>query len=77
MVNADISRAYEEYVAIFDRYYAEDVEVASDANPDPAIGKEKVLPVLFNFLVTTPILQAAFVSLSIYQRPDKATATSN
>ena len=29
IVNADISNSYEEFLAIFDRYYAGNVEVAS------------------------------------------------
>jgi hypothetical protein len=31
LVNADISKGYEEYLALFDHYYDENVEVASDS----------------------------------------------
>ena len=30
LVNADISNGYEEYLALFDHFYDENVEVASD-----------------------------------------------
>ena len=48
LVNADISNGYEEYLALFDHFYDENVEVASDSSPDPLVGKARVLPVIFN-----------------------------
>jgi hypothetical protein len=51
LVNANIANSYEEFLAIFDRFYAEQVEVASDSHPTGLAGKSRVLPVLFNFLV--------------------------
>ena len=50
LVNADISSSYEEYLAIFDRFYADDVTVASDTGSAPLLGKARVLPILHNFL---------------------------
>ncbi len=44
LVNADISNGYEEYLALFDHFYDENVEVASDSNPAPLVGKARVLP---------------------------------
>ena len=38
IVNADITRGFEEYMALVDQYYAEDVEVSTDTSPDP-LGK--------------------------------------
>ena len=51
LVNADISNGYEEYLAFFDHFYDENVEVASDSNPDPLVGKARVVPIIFNFLM--------------------------
>ena len=39
IVNADIPRGYEEYLALVDQYYADDVEVSSDTSPDRWLGK--------------------------------------
>jgi hypothetical protein len=50
LVNADIANSYEEFLAIFDRFYAEQVEVASDSHPAGLAGKSRVRPVLFKFL---------------------------
>jgi hypothetical protein len=51
LVNADISNGYEEYVALFEHFYDENVEVASDSNPAPLIGQARVLPVILRFLM--------------------------
>ena len=55
-VNADISNGYEEYLALFDHFYDENVEVASDSNPDPLVGKARVLPIIFNFLMPLHVM---------------------
>jgi hypothetical protein len=56
LVNADIANSYEEFLAIFDRFYAEQVEVASDGHSTGLAGKARVLPVLFNFLVPLHVM---------------------
>jgi hypothetical protein len=56
LVNADIATSYEEFLAIFDRFYAEQVEAASDSHPTSLAGKSRVLPVLFNFLVPLHVM---------------------
>jgi hypothetical protein len=56
LVNADIANSYEEFLAVFDRFYAEQVEVASDGHPTGLGGKSRVLPVLFNFLVPLHVM---------------------
>jgi hypothetical protein len=56
LVNANIANGYEEFLALFDRFYAEQVEVAS-AGPAAALaGKSRVLPFLFNFLVPLHVM---------------------
>ena len=56
LVNADISNGYEEYLALFDRFYDENVEVASGSNPAPLVGKARVLPIIFNFLMPLHVM---------------------
>jgi len=55
-VSADISNGYEEHLALFDHFYDENVEVASDSNPDPLVGKARVLPIILNFLMPFHVL---------------------
>ena len=50
IVNADITRGYEEYLALVDQYYADDVEVSSDTSPEPVVGKDRLKSILFRFL---------------------------
>jgi hypothetical protein len=56
LVNANIANGYEEFLALFDRFYAEQVEVASDGHATGLAGKARVLPVLFNFLVPLHVM---------------------
>src|SRR5277367_1198857 len=56
LVNADISNGYEEYLALYDHFCDENVEVASDSNPDPLVGKARVLPIIFNFLMPLHVM---------------------
>jgi len=42
ILNADITRSYEEYLTLVDQYYAEDVEVSTDVSPDPLVGKSRL-----------------------------------
>src|SRR6267378_2256959 len=51
IVNADITRGYEEYLTLVDGYYAEDVEVSTDVSPDPLVGKHRLKSLLVGFLV--------------------------
>ena len=56
LVNANIANGYEEFLALFDRFYAEQVEVASNGPATGLAGKSRVLPVLFNFLVPLHVM---------------------
>jgi hypothetical protein len=56
LVNANIANGYEEFLAIFDRFYAEQVEVASDGHATGLAGKSRVRTVLFNFLVQLHVM---------------------
>jgi hypothetical protein len=50
IVNADITRGFEEYLALVDQYYAEDVEVSADTSPEPVFGRDRLKSILFRFL---------------------------
>jgi hypothetical protein len=56
IVQASISDSFEEYLEIFDAFYADDVEVSSEAAEEPIRGKEKVHSLLFNFLVPLHVM---------------------
>jgi hypothetical protein len=56
LVNANIENGYDEVLAIFDRFYAEQVEVVSEGHSTGLAGKSRVLPVLFNFLVPLHVM---------------------
>ena len=56
LVNADISSGYEEYLALLDRFYDDKVEVASDSNPAPLVGKTRVLPIILRFLLPLHVM---------------------
>jgi hypothetical protein len=51
IVQAEISRSFEEYLEIFDEFYAHDVEVSSESLEETIRGKARVRPLLLNFLV--------------------------
>jgi hypothetical protein len=53
IVNADITRGFEEYLALVDQYYAEDVEVSTDTSPEPVVGRDRLKSILFRFLGAT------------------------
>ncbi len=51
IVNADITRGFEEYLTLVDQYYAEDVEVSTDVSPNRLVGKHRLKSLLLGFLV--------------------------
>jgi hypothetical protein len=51
IVHADITRSYEEYLEIFDEFYADDIEGSSESIEESIRGKERVRSLLFSFLV--------------------------
>src|SRR5260370_42443987 len=68
MVTAEISRGYEEYLEIFDRSYAEDIEVNSATSAGQIRGKARVSSLLYGFLVPLHIMaESGGVSISIRQ----------
>jgi len=56
IVHAEITRSYEEYIEIFDEFYAEEIEGSSETMSEPIRGKARVRSLLFNFLVPLHVM---------------------
>jgi hypothetical protein len=56
IVQANISESFEEYLEIFDAFYADDIEVSSETAEEPIRGKERVRSLLFNFLAPLHVM---------------------
>jgi hypothetical protein len=68
ILRAEIARSYEEFLEIFDKFYADDVEVSSEDSPEAIRGKERVRPFLLNFLVPLHVMaEVAGLSISVQQ----------
>ncbi len=70
IVRAEISESFEEYLEIFDAFYADNVEVSSDTEKEPIRGKAQVRSLLFNFLVPLHAMaEVGGLSVSIRETP--------
>jgi hypothetical protein len=70
IVHADISRGYEEYLEIFDEFYADGVEVSSETTEKPIRGKSGVRSLIFGFLAPLHAMaEVGGVSISVRQTP--------
>jgi len=70
IAQADISRSYEEYLEIFDEFYADDVEGSSDTTEEPIPGKPGLRSLIFGFLVPLHAMaEVGGVSISVRQTP--------
>ena len=70
IVRAEIARGYEEYLEIFDAFYADDVEGSSEATEEPIRGKAGVRSLVFGFLVPLHTMaEVGGVSISVRQTP--------
>jgi acetolactate synthase small subunit len=68
IVHADIAENFEEYIEIFEAFYAQDIEVSSDTQKEPIRGKAKVRSLLFDFLVPLHVMaEIGGLSVSIRQ----------
>ncbi len=66
IIHADLSNDFEEYIEIFDTFYADDIEVSSDVTGEPVRGKSRVRSLLFNFLAPLHVMaEVAGLSVSI------------
>ena len=70
IVRADVSASYEEFLAIVDQFYADDVELRSDSSPEPLIGRERLKSRLYGFLVPLHVMaEIGGLSVSVSERP--------
>jgi hypothetical protein len=66
IVRAEISESFEGYLEIFEAFYADDVEVSSDALTEPIRGKARVRSLILNFLVPLHVMaEVGGLSVSI------------
>ena len=68
IVQADINESFEEYLEIFDAFYADDIEASSETREEPIRGKGRVRSLLINFLVPLHVMaEVGGLSISIRQ----------
>src|SRR5260370_2667745 len=66
ILRAEIARSYEEFLEIFERFYADDVEVSSENSRETIRGKAGGRPFLLNFLVPLHVMaEVARLSISV------------
>src|SRR5215467_5447197 len=56
IVQANISQSFEEHLAIFEAFYADDIEVSSETHEEVIRGKPRVRALLYNFLVPLHVM---------------------
>src|SRR6202023_796795 len=68
ILRAEIGRSYEEFLEIFEKFYADDVEVSSDDSRETIRGKAKVFSFLLNFLAPLHVMvEVAGLCVSVQQ----------
>ena len=68
IVRADISESFEEYLEIFDAFYADDIEASSETREESIRGKNRVRSLLTTFLVPLHVMaEVGGLSISIRQ----------
>jgi hypothetical protein len=68
MLRAEIARSYEEFLDIFETFYADDVEVSREDLREIIRGKEKVRLFLLNLLLPLHVMaEVAGLSVSVQQ----------
>jgi hypothetical protein len=66
IVHAEITRSYEEYLEIFDEFYADDIEGSSETMEQPIRGKARVRSLVFSFMAPLHAMaEVGGVSISI------------
>ena len=69
ILHAEITRSYEEYLEIFDEFYADDIEGSSETIKEPIRGKARVRSLLLTFMVPLHAMaEVGGVSISIRER---------
>jgi hypothetical protein len=70
IIAADISSGWEEYLEIFDAFYADDVEVTDATESSAVFGKERMRALLYKFLVPIHVMaEIGGLSVQIRESP--------
>jgi hypothetical protein len=70
IIRADISESFEEYLEIFDEFYADNIEVGSETGEGSIGGKANVRSFIANFLVPLHVMgEIGGLLISIRQTP--------
>ena len=70
IIAADISSGWEEYLQIFDAFYADHVEVSDGTESGAVFGRERIRALLFNFLVPLHVMaEIGGLSVQIRETP--------
>jgi hypothetical protein len=70
IVQAEISESYEEYLEIFEEFYADDIEAGNENGEEPIRGKARVRSLVATFLVPLHIMaEIGGLLISIRQTP--------
>jgi hypothetical protein len=78
ILRAEIDRSYEEFLGIFERFYADDLEVSSEDSRETIRGKERVRTLLSNFLVPLHVMaEVGGLLISIRQCPIPGDSAPN
>src|SRR5260370_8041247 len=68
IIQANLSESFEEYLAIFDAFYADDIEISGETAKEPIRGKGRVRSILANFVVPLHVMaEVGGLSVSIRQ----------
>ena len=70
IVGADISSGWEEYLQIFDAFYADHVEVSDGTKSGAVVGKERIRPLLFKFFAPIHVMaEIGGLTITIRESP--------
>src|SRR5579863_3377477 len=70
IIAADISSGWEEYLEIFDAFYADDVEVTGGAENSAIFGKQQMRSLLYKFIVPIHVMaEIGGLSVQIRETP--------
>ena len=70
IVHADVSRSFEEYLEIVERFYADEVVLTSEVTASPVRGKDAVRSVLALFLIPLHIMaEIGGMRTAVHVRP--------
>ena len=70
IIAAEIGRGWEEYLEIFDAFYADEVEVTTDTETGPVGGRKRIRALLFNFVAPLHVMvEIGGIAIQIREGP--------